>query len=154
MVIRPKRITKKFRVSVESPYDHRESSTSQPLLEPACYVSKACKLIGCSRQQFYEIRRNYQTYGAEGLSDKLPGVGVIPPVAPEIYPFDYPTRPTMARWWVAQELALQGINPSVRAVCVACGNGTTCSPSIDRFCALRKPTGSRPLSSMTSRSAC
>ena len=29
-------------------------------------VSKACKLIGYSRQQFYEIRRNYQTYGAEG----------------------------------------------------------------------------------------
>ncbi len=26
-------------------------------------VSKACKLIGYSRQQFYEIRRNYQTYG-------------------------------------------------------------------------------------------
>ncbi len=24
-------------------------------------VSKACKLIGYSRQQFYEIRRNYQT---------------------------------------------------------------------------------------------
>ena len=36
-------------------------------------VSKACKLIGYSRQQFYEIRRNYQTYGAEGLLDKLPG---------------------------------------------------------------------------------
>ncbi len=35
-------------------------------------VSKACKLIGYSRQQFYEIRRNYQTYGAEGLLDKLP----------------------------------------------------------------------------------
>ncbi len=36
-------------------------------------ASKACKLIGYSRQQFYEIRRNYQTYGAEGLLDKLPG---------------------------------------------------------------------------------
>jgi len=36
-------------------------------------VSKACKLIGYSRQQFYEIRRNYQPYGAEGLLDKLPG---------------------------------------------------------------------------------
>lgn len=29
-------------------------------------VSKACKVIGYSRQQFYEIRRNFQTYGAEG----------------------------------------------------------------------------------------
>jgi len=30
-------------------------------------VSRACKLIGYSRQQFYEIRRNFQTYGADGL---------------------------------------------------------------------------------------
>jgi Homeodomain-like domain len=29
-------------------------------------VSRACKLMGYSRQQFYEIRRNFQTYGAEG----------------------------------------------------------------------------------------
>jgi hypothetical protein len=27
-------------------------------------VSKACKIMGYSRQQFYEIRRNFQTYGA------------------------------------------------------------------------------------------
>ena len=32
-------------------------------------VSTACKLMGYSRQQFYEIRRNFQTYGA----DRLPG---------------------------------------------------------------------------------
>ncbi len=30
-------------------------------------VSKACKIVGYSRQQFYEIRRNFQTYGADGL---------------------------------------------------------------------------------------
>lgn len=36
-------------------------------------VSKACHLMGYCRQQFYEIRRNYQTYGAEGLIDRLPG---------------------------------------------------------------------------------
>ena len=36
-------------------------------------VSKACKLMGYSRQQFYEIRRNFQTYGAQGLVDRLPG---------------------------------------------------------------------------------
>lgn len=36
-------------------------------------VGKACKVMGYSRQQFYEIRRNYQTYGAEGLIDRLPG---------------------------------------------------------------------------------
>lgn len=36
-------------------------------------VSKACRIMGYSRQQFYEIRRNYQTYGADGLIDQLPG---------------------------------------------------------------------------------
>lgn len=36
-------------------------------------VSKACKVMGYSRQQFYEIRRNYQTFRSEGLIDKLPG---------------------------------------------------------------------------------
>ena len=28
-------------------------------------VSKACRIVGYSRQQFYEIRRNFQVYGAE-----------------------------------------------------------------------------------------
>src|SRR5688572_14884713 len=36
-------------------------------------VSRACKVMGYSRQQFYEIRRTFQTYGAEGLIDRLPG---------------------------------------------------------------------------------
>ncbi len=36
-------------------------------------VSKACRIMGYSRQQFYEIRRNYQTYGADGLINRLPG---------------------------------------------------------------------------------
>ncbi len=36
-------------------------------------VSRACKVMGYSRQQFYEIRRNFQTFGAEGLIDRLPG---------------------------------------------------------------------------------
>ena len=36
-------------------------------------VSKACRVMGYSRQQFYEIRRNFQTYGAEGLLDKSTG---------------------------------------------------------------------------------
>ena len=42
--------------------------------------------MGYSRQQFYEIRRNYQTYGSEGLLDKLPGCKGPHPnrVAPEI----------------------------------------------------------------------
>lgn len=36
-------------------------------------VSKACRIRGYSRQQFYEIRCNYQRFGAEGLVDRLPG---------------------------------------------------------------------------------
>jgi hypothetical protein len=36
-------------------------------------VSRACKVMGYSRQQFYEIRRNFQTFGADGLIDRLPG---------------------------------------------------------------------------------
>jgi Helix-turn-helix domain len=36
-------------------------------------ISKAYRELGYSRQQFYEIRRNFQTYGAEGLLDRLPG---------------------------------------------------------------------------------
>jgi Helix-turn-helix domain len=35
-------------------------------------VSKACKVIGYSRQQLYEICRYFQTYGADGLIDRLP----------------------------------------------------------------------------------
>jgi hypothetical protein len=35
-------------------------------------VSKVCKVMGYSKQQFYEIHRNYQTFGSEGLIDKLP----------------------------------------------------------------------------------
>jgi len=35
-------------------------------------LSKACKIMEYSRQQFYEIRRIFQTYGAEGLLDQFP----------------------------------------------------------------------------------
>jgi hypothetical protein len=36
-------------------------------------VSRDCKLMGYSRQEFYEIRRNFQTFGADGLIDRTPG---------------------------------------------------------------------------------
>ncbi len=35
-------------------------------------VGKACKIMGYSRQQCYEIRRNFQLHGANGLPDGLP----------------------------------------------------------------------------------
>jgi hypothetical protein len=35
--------------------------------------AKRAGVIGYSQQQFYEIRRNFQTYGADRLLDRLPG---------------------------------------------------------------------------------
>jgi len=80
-------------------------------------VSKACRVMGYSRQQFYEIRRNYQTYGSEGLLDRLPGARSPHPnrVAPEVetailaHSLDHPTHGCLR---VAQELALKDINVS------------------------------------------
>jgi hypothetical protein len=39
-------------------------------------VSRACKLMGYSREQFYEIRRNFQTYVAEGPVDRRDEAGI------------------------------------------------------------------------------
>jgi hypothetical protein len=36
-------------------------------------VSKARKIVGYSRERFYQIHRNYQTLGAEGLVDRVAG---------------------------------------------------------------------------------
>ena len=92
-------------------------------------VSKACKLVGYSRQQFYEIRRNYQTFGAEGLVDKVKGPRAPHPnrVAPEIeqavldHALEHPTHgptgsPTSWR---------SGACRSAPAACAACGAATT-----------------------------
>jgi len=80
-------------------------------------VSKACKLVGYSRQQFYESRRNYQTYGAAGLVDKVKGPKNPHPnrVAPEIeetildHALAHPTHGPMR---VAHELVLRGLQVS------------------------------------------
>jgi transposase InsO family protein len=80
-------------------------------------VSKACRVMGYSRQQFYEIRRNYQTYGAEGLLDRLPGPRGPHPnrVSAEVeqailaHSLDFPTHGCLR---VSQELMLRGISVS------------------------------------------
>ena len=36
-------------------------------------VSKACRLIGYSRDHFYEIHRNYQAFDSKELLDKIRG---------------------------------------------------------------------------------
>ncbi len=80
-------------------------------------VSKACRIMGYSRQQFYEIRRNYQTYGAEGLIDRLPGARGPHPnrVAKEVEEAILAhalERPTHGALRVAQELVLKGVQVS------------------------------------------
>ena len=80
-------------------------------------VSKACKIIGYSRQQFYEIRRNYQMYGAEGLIDRLPGPKGPHPnrvdKAIEKAILDYSLKnPSHGCLKVAQQLALEGVQVS------------------------------------------
>ena len=80
-------------------------------------VSRACKLMGYSRQQFYEIRRNFQTYGAEGLIDRLPGAKGPHPnrVSAEIEQavLDHAlVHPCHGAVRVEQELRLKGIQVS------------------------------------------
>ncbi len=95
----------------------RRKMSMLELAEELGNVSKACKIMGYSRQQFYEIRRNYQTYGFQGLLDKLPGPKNPHPnrVSPEIeteilnYSLEYPTHGCLK---VSQQLALKGISVS------------------------------------------
>ena len=80
-------------------------------------VSRACKVMGYSRQQFYEIRRTFQTYGADGLIDRLPGPRGPHPnrVSAEIetaileHALAHPCHGALR---VEQELRLQGIQVS------------------------------------------
>ena len=77
-------------------------------------VSRACKVMGYSRQQFYEIRRNFQTYGADGLIDRLPGTrGPHPnrvPAEIEEAVLDHAlNHPCHGALRVEQELRLKGL---------------------------------------------
>lgn len=80
-------------------------------------VSKACRIMGYSRQQFYEIRRNFQTFGAEGLVDRLPGARGPHPnrVSAEIEQaiLDHAlAHPSHGPLRVAHELMLKGVQVS------------------------------------------
>ena len=59
-------------MTTEAKISRRKASMLE-LAQQLGNVSRACRLMGYSRQQFYEIRRNFQTYGADGLIDRLPG---------------------------------------------------------------------------------
>jgi transposase InsO family protein len=84
-------------------------------------VSKACRLMGYSRQQFYEIRRTYQVHGAAGLADRMPGPRGPHPnrVTDEVEKAVLEhclAAPTQGCLRVAQELALKGIQISSTGV--------------------------------------
>ncbi|WP_461210783.1 helix-turn-helix domain-containing protein, partial [Desulfocurvus sp. DL9XJH121] len=80
-------------------------------------VSRACQVMGYSRQQFYEIRRNFQTHGSQGLLDRLPGprgphpnrVGDEAEAAIMAYSLEFPTHGAVR---VAQQLVLRGVQVS------------------------------------------
>ena len=80
-------------------------------------VSKACRITGYSRQHFYEIRRNFQVYGADGLLDRMPGAKgphpnrVAPPIEKSILAHAL-KHPTHGAQRVADELMLRGIQVS------------------------------------------
>lgn len=84
-------------------------------------ISKACRIMGYSRQQFYEIRRNYQTYGAAGLLDRLPGPRGAHPnrvdEATEQAILEHSlAHPSQGCLRVAQELSLKGVQVSAGGV--------------------------------------
>ena len=80
-------------------------------------VSKACRIVGYSRQHFDEIRRNFQVHGAEGLLDRLPGAKgphpnrVAPPIEKAILAHAL-KHPTHGAQRVADELMLRGLQVS------------------------------------------
>ena len=109
-------------------------------------VSKACKIMGYSRQQFYEIRRNFQTFGLEGLLDRLPGArGPHPNRVDEAVEaaildnsLSQPTHGPLG--WRSSWCCVAC--RSVRAGCVGCGAATTCSPGINGSCGWSRRCGS------------
>ncbi|MDI6800077.1 MAG: helix-turn-helix domain-containing protein, partial [Actinomycetota bacterium] len=48
------------------------------LAEKLKNVSEACRIMGYSRTQFYEIKRSFQVHGFEGLLDKPPIPNTVP----------------------------------------------------------------------------
>ena len=77
--------------------------------------------MGYSRQQFYEIRRNFQTYGADGLLDKIAGARPPHPnrVAEAVEQAILDNglaHPCHGALRVANEMALRGIQVSSTGV--------------------------------------
>lgn len=83
------------------------------LAEKLRNVSEACRIMGYSRQQFYEIKRTFQTEGFEGLMDKPP----IPRSTPTKTPPEIEKKvidlsiehPAWGQIRIADEMALSGM---------------------------------------------
>lgn len=90
--------------------DKRHKPSLLDLASELSNVSRGCKVMGYSRQQFYEIRRNFQTWGAEGLVDRLPGAkGPHPNRVPAEIEQAVLAHPCHGALRVKQELRLKGV---------------------------------------------
>ena len=115
-------------------------------------VSKACKVMGYSRQQFYEIRRNYQIW----ISCRVAKVRIL-----------IGSRPRLSKpFWItacnALPMAHYGYRKNwpcaasrlVQAAFEASGAGMTCCPSMTVCCDWSASKRTAHWSSMMSRFAC
>lgn len=103
------------------------------LAEELNNISKACKMMGYSRSQFYEIKRAFQLHGFEGLTDKMP----IPKSFPNKTPLSVEKRiialskehPAWGKTRLSNELAKENIHicsATVRNILRRYGLGTKC----------------------------
>ena len=92
-------------------------------------VSRACKIVGYSRQQFYEVRRNFQLYGAEGLIDQLPGPRGPHPnrVGEEVEAPVVSVDPLAVIWGLSVHSAAQSRRPKL-------ANDASSSSASSRYC--------------------
>jgi transposase InsO family protein len=83
-------------------------------------VSEACRIMGYSRSQFYEIKRAFQTEGFEGLMDRPPIPKSIPAKTPpkiEKKLIDLSiSHPAWGQQRIADELALENIQIAATTV--------------------------------------
>ena len=83
-------------------------------------VSKACRMHGVSRSQYYEYKRSFQTHGVEGLIDKPPIPGPHPNELSEetkqkIIEVSL-KHPSFGQLRISDQLRLEGVNVSASSV--------------------------------------
>ena len=112
-------------------------------------LSRACKIVDCLRQQFHEMQRNFQTNGADGQLDRLPGPRGSDPnwVAAEVRAvtltpaMDYPCHGAL---FVEQELRHRDILAAAgRRLCVWTHHGQLASH--ERLLRFEKATTERQI---------